>query len=164
MRNALIVLMLRSYMASSPLNNWLINTCLSFIPMAFFRSRTGVSLRADRRSTTSDLSFSLREEPLPPPMISLISLLFWERVKRSMGFSARGSKGQTPRSGSLLRVEAAAATAVQLAAGAPLVAGIAGLPFMAGMAGGAMGAVAVAGGAVFAEASAAEGGIFAADG
>src|SRR5580698_11314602 len=115
--------------------------------MAFFRSRTGVSLRAERRSTMSDLSFSLREEPVPP-MISLISRLFWERVKRSMGFSARGSKGQTPRSGSLPRLGVAAARAVPLMAatgvGVPLVAAgnvlaEAGAPW--------------AGGAAFAEAS-----------
>src|SRR5580700_95557 len=106
--------------------------------MAFSRSRTGVSLRAERRSTMSDLSFSLREEPEPPPMISLISRLFWERVKRSVGFSARGSKGQTPLSGSLVRAAfdegsttdagVAAATAVPLVAGVPLVAAMEGVP------------------------------------
>src|SRR5579871_6852302 len=109
--------------------------------MAFRRSRTGASLRAERRSTMSDFNFSLREVALLP-MISLISRDFWERVKRSVGFSARGSKGQTPLSGSLLRagLPATAATAAVTAVlawastGATGVLLVAGTPFVAGMA------------------------------
>src|ERR1700722_8935614 len=65
--------------------------------MAFRRSRTGVSLRADLRSDTSDFSLSLSEVAFAP-MTSFTSRAFWERVNRSMGFSARGSKGHWPLS------------------------------------------------------------------
>src|ERR1700683_4622284 len=96
--------------------------------MAFLRSRTGVSLRADLSSTTSDFSLSLREEfPLPVPMTSFISRLFCERVNRSVGFSARGSKGQVPLSGAAVRGLAGAATAAgdATAAGEAAVTGVA---------------------------------------
>ena len=87
-----------------------------------------MSLRADLSSTTSDFSLSLREEfPLPVPMTSFISRLFCERVNRSVGFSARGSKGQVPLSAEAVRGLAEAATAAgeaTVAAGARVVTGL----------------------------------------
>ena len=109
----------------------------------------------------SDLSFSLREEPLLPPMISLISRLFWERVNRSVGFSARGSKGQTPRSGSLLRAVVAAATTVPFGTGEPLMAAV---PLVAGALASDVGSGLLAGASAGWAGWDGEGVIFAADG
>src|SRR5579871_3832013 len=78
--------------------------------MAFLRSRTGVSLRADLRSVTSDFSLSLREEDPLRPMTSFTPRVRCDRVKRSTGLSANGLNGHWPLSRGFSRVITAAGT------------------------------------------------------